>query len=54
MDYLGKDSNLDVMSYISQKGEKLKDYRKYLVDKDVILSITKCDVNLQYRSVGFT
>ncbi len=42
MEYLPKDPNMEVASYVKRKEEKLKEYRKYLVDKDVVLSITKC------------
>jgi hypothetical protein len=42
MEYLPKDPNLDVASYLKKKEQKLKEFRKYLVDKEVVLSITKC------------
>ena len=42
MEYLPKDPNLDVASYIKKKDERLKEFRKYLVDKEVVLAITKC------------
>eukprot|EP00826_Nyctotherus_ovalis_P037181 TRINITY_DN3376_c0_g3_i1.p2 TRINITY_DN3376_c0_g3~~TRINITY_DN3376_c0_g3_i1.p2 ORF type:complete len:131 (+),score=41.02 TRINITY_DN3376_c0_g3_i1:684-1076(+) len=41
MNYLATDTNMDVLSYIEKKGEKLKDFRKYLVNKDIMLSFTK-------------
>lgn len=43
MEYLPKDPNLDVGSYIKKKEDKLKDFRKYLVKKEVVLAITKCE-----------
>ena len=42
MDYLGNETNMDVMSYIEKKSGKIKDFKKYLVNKDIILSFTKC------------
>ena len=42
MEYLPKDPNLEVASYVKKKEEKLKEFRKWLVEKDVVLAITKC------------
>ena len=43
MEYLAKDQNLEVGSYVKKKEEKLREFRQFLVDKEVVLSITKCN-----------
>ncbi len=51
MEYLPKDSNLEVTTYMEKKEEKLREFRQYLVDKQVVLSITKCILPLCYPTV---
>ena len=42
MEYLPNDTNLNVTSQTKKKQEKFYKYRQYLVDQEVVRSITKC------------
>jgi len=42
MEYLPTDPNEDVNLYAKKKKNKIKEFRKYLSEKGVVLSIVKC------------
>lgn len=48
MDYLPSDANLNDTIFVAKQEKKLKEFREYLVDKGVVLSMVKVLLSLKY------
>jgi hypothetical protein len=42
MEYLPENQNININLHVTKKEIKMKDFREYLVDKDVVLAFVKC------------